>query len=209
MRHDCDRLLPGRPSAARRRAAAAHAAGLLLAALTLAEPALARADASSVDAVRACRAERDDARRLACFDAAAARLDQGPATAGRTPGGAAPATTAGGDVRAAAAPATAATAMTPEQRFGYRGEVAREALDQERAALPELERLTTTVQSAGRQATGDFVVTLANGQVWAQLPMGTPQRLKAGDEVTITPASLGSYMLKGPTGRGVRVKRVR
>jgi hypothetical protein len=168
--------------------------------------------ADAVDAVRACRAERDDERRLACFDAASARLGGVAApTAGAasgsaiTAGGASPATTA----PAVTGRAAAVAAMTPEQRFGYRGEVARDAIERQKAELPELDRLESTVKSAAQQATGDFVVTLENGQVWAQLPTGTPQRLKAGDAVTITPASLGSYVLKGPSGRGARVRRVR
>jgi hypothetical protein len=175
-------------------------------------PAASAAAADVVDAVRACRAERDDARRLACFDAASARLEAGPAVPGAgidvTPSRAAPAGDARGATPAAAG-GSAAAQMTPEQRFGYRGDVAREALDREKAELPQLEKLTGTVRSVSQQATGDFVVTLGNGQVWAQLPTGTPQRLKTGDEVTITPASLGSFVLKGPSGRGVRVKRLR
>lgn len=187
--------------------------------------AAASAGANAVDAVRACRAERDDARRLACFDAASARLGapdaaladsaSGVTTAAGAAAGTGAAGATGGASSAAPAPAAATSAaaalapMTPEERFGFRGEVAREALDRQRAELPELERLTTTVTATGRQASGDFVVTLANGQVWAQLPTGTPQRLKVGDEITISPASLGSYILKPPFGRGVRVKRVR
>lgn len=206
---------------------AARAAAVLLAsAVVLAAAPAAVADGApdAVDAVRACRAERDDARRLACFDAASAQLGDGRFAAGAgsavAAGAAGSASAAGSGGASGAAPATAgATAgatgattvaqMTPEERFGFRGDVARETLERQRAELPELERLTTTVQSASRQGTGDFVVALANGQVWAQLPTGTPQRLKAGDEVTISPASLGSYVMKLPNGRGVRVKRVR
>jgi hypothetical protein len=201
--------------------ALAMATALVVAAPTMA--AAASAGASAVDAVRACRAERDDARRLACFDAASARLGEpGTPLAGAAAGGSGSASAAPSTAGAASAAAGASSAaggatgtaaavaqMTPEERFGFRGEVARETLDRQRAELPELERLTTTVTATGRQAGGDFVVTLANGQVWAQLPTGTPQRLKVGDEITISPAALGSYILKMPNGRGVRVRRVR
>ncbi len=205
------------------RAVARLASCALLAVAIAAPPAGAAAGVDAIDAVLACRGERDEARRLACFDDAAARLGEprtatGTAAAGTAVSAGAGAVAGSGTVTAgaAAAASTAAApgapsvaAMTPEERFGFRGEVAREALDRQRAELPELERLTSTVQSASRQAGGDFVVALANGQVWAQLPTGTPQRLKVGDEVTISPAALGSYMMKLPNGRGVRVKRVR
>jgi hypothetical protein len=197
----------------RRRALALVGAALACAPAALLPTAAANSAsaANAVDAVRACRAELDDARRLACFDAASARLDARPTAAGAdidaTPARA-PADEAQGAVPAATA-GSAVAQMTPEQRFGYRGDVAREALDRQKAELPQLEKLTATVTSASKQGTGDFVVMLDNGQVWAQLPTGTPRRLKAGDEVTITPASLGSFVLKGPTGRGVRVKRLR
>jgi hypothetical protein len=98
--------------------------------------------------------------------------------------------------------------MTAEQRFGYRGDIARQSGGGD-AAKQELGQLTSRVKIAVRQASGDFVVTLDNGQSWAQLPLGTPHRLSVGDEVTISRGALGSFLLKAPDGRGVRVKRVR
>lgn len=175
------------------------AASLLCAALLPAAPAVLADDADdaagardALDAVRACRAEHDDTRRLACFDRAAAAL---PA-----------------DAKLSAAPAPAAPPppqLTPEERFGYRGQVAREELDRRKAEEAALEELTARITRVGAQGSGDFVITLDNGQVWAQVPTGRPERLKVDETVTIRRASLGSYMLSAPHARGIRVRRVK
>lgn len=171
--------------AARRRALALAtlAAPLLLA------PSVQAANQDALAGVRACVAERDDAQRLACFDRAAAAL---PA-----------------EVRLEMPAASSAPPLSPEERFGYRGEVAREELDRRKAEESALEELSARVTRVGQQGSGDFVITLDNGQVWAQVPTGRPERLKVDDTVTIKRASLGSFMLSGPGARGVRVRRVK
>ena len=100
--------------------------------------------------------------------------------------------------------------LVAEQRFGYRGEVARERIDREKAAAPALERLQAKVLSISTTASGDWVATLDNGQVWIQVPTGTRFSLRVGDEVTITPGALGSFLLrKGSSESSVRVRRRR
>lgn len=130
-------------------------------------------------ALRQCVAERDDMRRLACFDAEMARLAQLPSP------------------------------PTPEQKFGARGELAR---DMDRKATPDeppLERLTATAAQIVTLAGGELRVTLDNGQVWQQLATGERFRLKVGDQVTIKPGVLGSYFLEGPYRRSMKVKRLK
>lgn len=134
--------------------------------------------------LRRCMAETADAARLACFDREAARLEAG-------------------------AGAGAAPVLTPEERFGLRGDVARETVERERAAKQALEKLEARVTAVAAGPTGDWVVTLDNGQVWGQVPSGTRYTIRVGDAVTITPAALGSYMLTGESGRSVRVRRRR
>lgn len=131
--------------------------------------------------LRRCMAETAESARLACFDREAARL----------------------------VGATDAPAMTPEERFGLRGDVARETLEREKAARQSLERLEARVTAVASGPTGDWVVTLDNGQAWAQVPSGTRYTIRVGDAVTISSASLGSYMLTGESGRSVRVRRRR
>lgn len=147
--------------------------------------------------LRQCMAETADAVRLACFDREAARLatEPGLATAAAT--------------SAATPPVPAPPALTPEQRFGLRGDVARETLERERAAKQELDRLEAKVTGVALGPTGDWVVTLDNGQVWAQVPSGMRFTIRVGDPVTISPAALGSYLLAVESGRSVRVRRRR
>lgn len=97
-----------------------------------------------------------------------------------------------------------------EQRFGYRGEVARESIEREKAATPTLERLQGKVESITGTPNGDWVATLDNGQVWAQVPTGTRFGLRVGDAVVITPGALGSFLLRKESGSAsVRVRRRR
>ena len=137
-------------------------------------------------ALAACRAEKDDAKRLACFDREVAMAGEQPA---------------------AAATAPAAAPQTPEERFGYRGVLARE--EQERAknaTLGELEAIVTTISKRGD---GALVMTLDNGQVWAQNRPDAFFRVKVGEHVRIEPAALGSFLMIGPSKRTARVTRVR
>ena len=104
----------------------------------------------------------------------------------------------------------ARAAPSAEQRFGYRGAVARERIDREKTAAPALERLQAKVLSVSTTASGDWVATLDNGQVWLQVPTGTRFSLRVGDSVIITPGALGSFLLrKGSSESSVRVRRRR
>ena len=143
--------------------------------------------------LRNCAAQTDDARRLVCYDAAM-RGSKSPAPA------------------AAASPAAAAAvAVTPttEDSFGYRGNLAREHLDAQEDKTPKLKQLAAQVTAVSTQPHGEFIITLDNGQVWAQKGPELNVKLKVSDSVTIKAGSLGSFMLVAPTGRSTRVARVR
>ena len=160
--------------------------------------------------VRACASERDDARRLSCYDREIARLDQG------------------GDV--VAAPATRQRLHPRGGRRCYcsrgcsnspdrRGQPLRPTRSSAIAATSRgknwtsklrtegVDRLEATITEVSSRAHGELVITLDNGQVWAQKAPDSKMRLKAGDQVTIKKASLGSYMLVA-AGRSTRVTRV-
>jgi cytochrome c1 len=151
--------------------------------------------------LRACASEKDDAQRLSCYDREIARLDQ--SAAAPAPAAKAEATTAAAAATAAAPPATAAA---PDERFGYRGDIAREELDQ-KAANEGSERMEATITEVSSRPRGELVITLNNGQVWAQRTPDPKMRLKVGDQVTIKKASMGSFMLVAG-GRSSRVTRV-
>lgn len=56
---------------------------------------------------------------------------------------------------------------------------------------------------------GLFVVTLSNGQAWAQTELDSRAEVRIGDTVTVRRAALGSYLLDTQAGIAARVKRLR
>jgi len=145
------------------------AAALVTAAL--AQPALA-ADDDLAQRIAACTSEQDAARRLACFDRAAA-------------------------------PKVDAT-----HTFGVQGsELARSRDDDKPQADSSPKRISATVTAIEKRARGELVVTLDNGQVWAQKEVGSYFPLKVGDPVAILAGSLGSFRLIA-ANRATAVTRV-
>lgn len=53
------------------------------------------------------------------------------------------------------------------------------------------------------------LVTLDNGQTWREQTASTFTSLKVGDEVRINRAALGSFMMSAPSGRPLRVRRLK
>jgi hypothetical protein len=172
----------------------------------------------------ACAAESDDARRLACFDRAVAQMGEAaeagtparaPAPAGAPPASApasAPATApaavqaapAAAAVVAAPSPAAASSRpqLSPEEEFGLRGSAEREERN-------ELTGLTAKATAISTKLHGELVVTLDNGQVWAEIAPGSKIRVKPGDPVRIEAGTLRSFILIAPNGRSSKVVRVR
>jgi hypothetical protein len=135
----------------------------------------------------ACAAEKDDTRRLACFDAAVDRARTAPANP---------------------APVVVAAPLSQEEKFGLRGELKQEKA-QKVPELQELEQLQAQVTKVSTKPHGELVVTLENGQVWTEIQTNSGARVKAGDRVAIKSGALGSFLLVAPNGRSTRVTRVR
>ena len=156
------------------------------------------------DRLRACASEKDDTRRLACYDAEVARLGKRPAA----PAG--PSTPATASVQAgmdsSEAPGAGRTdvpaAVSPEDAFGKRGDLRKDT-------VAEAGEITSSVVSFSRGADQRFVVTLQNGQVWREVTPNSAVRLQQGDTVRIERGSLGSFVLVGPAKRSSKVKRIR
>jgi hypothetical protein len=162
--------------------------------------------------LRVCMSESDAARRLACFDRESARLvkDSAPTARKSEPLAAAPAAAAAAP--AATTPAPAANAPTPsaQDKFGYRGNIARAEIDkQSEEARSQAEVLTAKVTELSTLAHGEVLLTLDNGQVWQQKRSDRGMRIKVGDEVTIRRATLGSFLLTTKAKGSMRVSRVK
>jgi hypothetical protein len=156
---------------------------------------LARAAESTSDALVTCAKETDDARRLRCFDALVADLPRAPA---------APAAAAA--ARPSASPPiapvpTAKPSVSPEEKFGARGD-----LDRERRE--GLKELTARITEVNTRPYGELVITLDNGQVWAERTANSKLKVKVGDSVKIESGALGSFTLLA-NGRSSKVSRVR
>jgi hypothetical protein len=169
------------------------------------------ANAASNDAAQRCARIGDDGARLACYDGIFRSPSAGSTSGTTAPGSsvAAPAAAA-----AAAAPATVAAgpvpaaAMNPTADFGL-SEAAKRAQDPEKAKQLSPDSISARVASVGHRPTGELVVTLDNGQVWAQLETDTQARVSGGDTVTIKKAALGSYVLVPPNKVAMRVRRIK
>jgi hypothetical protein len=146
-------------------------------------------EAQAPEALRACLTEKSDALRLSCYDREMARLEHHE------------------DVAPSPVAATGPATETAEERFGFRGTVAREATDREKAAAGELEQLQGKIVGISSRPRGERVVTLSNNQVWVQKSADVKIRLKVGDEVTIKSGALGSFLLFS-SGQATRVTRV-
>lgn len=180
-----------------------------LLALAAPQPAAAQG-AADADALAACAAETDDARRLACFDEAmrpeAAPADE-PApepAAAPSPAPAAPVTEAAPAVEVAAASATAAAATSTtaaaadeEDDFGKTGP------DED-----ELKEIRSTVVEVKKAPGGEHIVTLENGQVWVEKDAEYGFRIEVGDTAVIKKGTFGGYKLLGQRRRSSAVRRV-
>jgi|KBSMisStandDraft_5_1062788.scaffolds.fasta_scaffold242290_2 hypothetical protein len=167
--------------------------------------------------LRACMKEADATRRLACFDRESATLagESAPVAKQAAPAPAASASAASATPAAPAAAAAtvgaaAATTQSATDRFGYKGNIAREELDKQKAEEEASGALTSKVTAIATQPNGGLVVTLENGQVWQQKTADRGMHIKVGDQVTIKHALMGSFLLTSDTVKGsMRVSRVK
>jgi hypothetical protein len=151
--------------------------------------------------VRACHAEAEDARRLACYDRVTRR-------AGGTvpPAATAPATAASA---AAATAATPPPAAKPEDDFGRERQMAHEEDRKREEATRAVGELRASIVGIQTRMDGLMTFTLDNGQVWRQTRPDSRFAIKQGDAILIQPGSLGSFILSGPTKKSTRVTRVK
>jgi hypothetical protein len=123
-----------------------------------------------------CRKIADNAARLACFDEAAAAMDQAEAK---------------GDI----------VVVDREQARKVRRQAFGFTLPSlslfERGEKPEeIDTMQGKIAAARQNSAGKWVIRLEDGAVWAQVDTNeVPNAPQAGDPVTIRKASLGSYML--------------
>ena len=174
--------------------------------------ATAQADALT-DELAVCRDLPSTDARLICYDNAVDRNKQQARTSPPTSSTPQPAPAAEAPAAPAPAPAAAATTsiapapeLSQEELFGKSGDEVQQAAE-EVSGTARIESLSATVAKLQKSGNGKIVVTLDNGQTWRQSDT-TDLRLRAGDEIRIRRALLGSYMMqKVGSKRSMRVKR--
>ena len=144
--------------------------------------------AAQLQAVVDCRKEVDPTQRLACYDAAAASLD---------------AAEKAGEV------VVVDRAQVREARraaFGFNFQMPEFMTRDEKP--DEIDRITATVESARLDATGKWVIRLADGAVWRQTDSKRMSRdPRKGSTVEIRTAAMGSFFMKVDGQIQIRVRR--
>jgi hypothetical protein len=135
-----------------------------------------------------CRKVADNTARLACFDAAAAAMDQAEAK---------------GDIVVVD---REQARKVRRQAFGFT--LPSLSLFEKGEKPEEIENVTGLVAAARQNGSGKWVIRLEDGAVWTQIDsndLGIDP--KAGETVTVHKAALGSYMLSLPHHRSFRAHR--
>ena len=72
----------------------------------------------------------------------------------------------------------------------------------------EVSQIEGTIRSAGHNAGGGWIITLADGSVWSQTDDWPGLDPRPGKKVIVKRGALGSYRLMIPGQNGIKVKRV-
>jgi hypothetical protein len=154
-------------------------------------PARAPDRAAALRSLTDCRAVAEAAARLACFDAAVARLDAAE-RAGEV------VVLDRDQVRTA-----------KREAFGF-SIPSFDLFDRDqRQREEEVDRVESPVASAVRDGVGKWVVNLQNGQTWRQTDSRALPRVRRGDKVELRRGALGSFFMRVGGQPGVRAERAR
>jgi hypothetical protein len=145
--------------------------------------------AELVKALSDCRAITDPTDRLACYDKAAAALDEAQTK---------------GDVVVVD---RSEAREVKRQAFGFKLD-ALSIFNKSGVKEESDDAITATAKSAYRNATGKWVVTLDSGAVWRQIDDETLGRdPHPGSQIRVRRATFGSFMMNVDGQPGLRVHR--
>jgi hypothetical protein len=141
-------------------------------------------------ALRACAAEADSTRRLACYDKEMARLT--PSVPAHDP-----------------APGAVSSALDPRpaDEFGLDEQRVRKLKTKQ--GTVELKALTAQITNLSQLPNGRQRITLDNAQVWEQTEEEWGFNPHSGASATITQGIFGGFWMATDAYRKVRVKRIR
>jgi hypothetical protein len=145
---------------------------------------------AALDQVYQCASITDQAQRLACYDSAVGRLREAQTS---------------GDLVAVD---RAQAQEVEREAFGFSlPSLPRIFGRGEDGAEPEFAEMQLTLDRVVMRRDGTATFYMTNGQVWTQVDNENPRNARAGGEVTIRRASLGSFLMSLRNGPALRVRR--
>lgn len=147
------------------------------------------------DGLIGCMDEIDSLRRLVCYDREMSQLTSTTKEL--------PSATAEDRVTA---DGSGVTAGAPEKR-PIKSEDKAQQKPQADETLPQRANLTATIIKISKKRYGELIISLDNGQVWAE-KIPTRMRLDVGDTVSIRQGRFGGYRLSGHGNRSTEVTRI-
>ena len=148
------------------------------------------------DSLLECMDESDVLRRLSCYDQEMARLTsttkQIPSAETEDP---------------TTADRWGVTAGAPEEWPGKSDNIVQQ--EPQAGGTPQRADLTATIVKISKRPYGELIVSLDNGQVWAEKIPTRSMRFSVGDIITIRRGRFGGYRLSGRGNRSTEVTRVR
>ena len=144
--------------------------------------------AAALDKLIACRGLADSTERLACFDRESGSFDQAERA---------------GDL------VVVDRQQVQQARRALFGLSLPSFTLLDRSASPEpLDRVTTTIRSARRNAADDWVFELEDGSIWRQVDSeNLGRRPVPGSPVLVRRGAIGTYFLSVDGARSLRVRR--
>lgn len=145
-----------------------------------------------LDQVYACSAITDQVQRLACYDGAVGRLREAQ-TSGNL--------VAVDRQQAEAVEREAFGFSLPSlpRIFGNRGN---------ESAAPEVAEMALTIDRVVSRRNGPSTFYMSNGQIWTQIDDENARNVRAGGQVTIRRATMGSFLMSVEAGGpAIRVRR--
>ena len=147
------------------------------------------------DGLIGCMDEIDSLRRLVCYDR---EMSQLTSTTNKI-------SSADTEDRTTAV-AGGGTAGAPESRPVKSDDLVQQELQADET-LPQRANLTATIIKISKKRYGALIISLDNGQVWAE-KIPTRMRLDVGDTVSIRQGRFGGYRLSGHGNRSTEVTRI-
>ena len=167
-----------------------------------------------LDQVYACADIADETRRLACYDGAVGRLREAQTTGNLVAVDRAQAADIDRDAFGFSLPSLGRLfgggggGSSSESASASAGAAAPPAPSARPPAFERVDAMQLEIARVVMRRDGTASFTMTNGQVWSQIDNESPRNARAGGQVTVRRASMGSYLMSVEAGGpALRVRR--